>query len=113
MEEKISNVQLYPSTQRVELNDKATKILFNLTADTYARMLEQNLKFNVVEKKNHKKHGKIKSSFKIQNDNGYTQIVELSEFDRAVYGVCISEYLAGNRYTTSRYYPARINRQSW
>lgn len=36
----------------------------------------------------------------IQNENGYTQIIELSEFDRAVFGVCISEYLNGNKYTT-------------
>ena len=100
MDEKISNVQLYPGTQRVELNDKATKILFNLTAENYAAMIQKNLNCGVVEKKNHKKHGKIKSTFKIENENGYTQIVELSEFDRAVFGVCISEYLAGNQYTT-------------
>jgi len=100
MEEKIPNVQIYPCTQRVELNDKATKILFNLTADIYSQMIQRNCKYGVTEKKNHKKHGRIKSTFKIQNENGYTQIIELSEFDRAVFGVCISEYLNGNRYTT-------------
>lgn len=96
----MDNVQIFPSKQRIELNDKATKILFNLTADGYARMIQNHSSKGVIEKKNHKKHGKIRSSFKIENENGYTQIVELSEFDRAVFGVCISEYLAGNQYTT-------------
>lgn len=100
MNEKNSNVQLYPTTQRVELNDKATKILFNLTADSYARMIQNHSVKGVIEKKNHKKHGKIKSTFHIQNENGYTQIIELNEFDRAVFGVCISEFLADNKYTT-------------
>ena len=95
-----SNIQIFPSTQRLELNDKATKILFNLTAELYAQMIQKNASVNIVEKKNHKKRGKIKSSFSIQNANGYTQIVELSEFDRAVFAVCISEYFNGNQYTT-------------
>lgn len=97
---KTANVQIYPSTQRVELNDKATKILFNLTAESYARMIQQHTTKGIIEKKKHKKHGKIRSTFQISNENGYTQIIELSEFDRAVFAVCISEYLIGNRYTT-------------
>ena len=51
----IKNVQVYPATKRVELNDKATKIIFNLTAETYRQLVEQRIKANVTEKKNHKK----------------------------------------------------------
>lgn len=63
-------------------------------------MIQNHSAKGVIEKKNHKKHGKVRSSFTIQNENGYTQIIELNEFDRAVFGVCISEFLADNKYTT-------------
>lgn len=99
-ENNFTNVQIYPNKKRIELNDKATKILFNLTPDSYFRMIQNNSKKGIIEKKNHKKHGKIRSTFRIQNENGFTQIIELSEFDRAVFGVCISEWEEGNRHTT-------------
>ncbi len=94
MDEK--NVQLYPTTKRVCLNDKATKILFNLPPDWYSQMIQHNKKQGVIEKKNHKKHGKIKSRFSISNEEGYTQILPLDEYDRAVFDACISEYENGN-----------------
>lgn len=99
-ENNCTNVQIYPNKKRIELNDKATKILFNLTADAYFRMIQNNSKKGIIEKKNHKKHGKVRSTFRIQNENGFTQIIELNEFDRAVFGVCISEWEEGNRDTT-------------
>lgn len=96
----MDNIQLYPSKIRVELNDKATKILFNLTPERFNQMLQQMSKQGVIEKRNHKKHGKIRSTFQIFNENGYTLLLALDEFDRAVLAVCISEWDAGNRYIT-------------
>ena len=96
----MDNIQLYPSKIRVELNDKATKILFNLTPERFNQMLQQMSKQGVIEKRNHKKHGKIRSTFQIFKENGYTLLLALDEFDRAVLAVCISEWDAGNRYIT-------------
>lgn len=94
------NVQIYPATIRVEPNDKASKMLFNINPEHFAKMIQKNARQGVIEKKNHKKHGKIKSTFQLYNENGYTQILQLTEFDRAVLSVCISEWENGNRYTT-------------
>lgn len=55
-------------------------------------------KRGVIEKKKHKKHGDIKSGYHLQNENGYTNIAPLGEYERAVLDVCISEYDNGTRY---------------
>jgi hypothetical protein len=96
----IENVQVYPSKIRIELNDKATKVLFNIAPEYYAQMIQDNKGHGIIEKKHHKKHGKVRSNFHIFNENGYTVIIELNEFDRAVLSVCISEWQVGNRYIT-------------
>ncbi len=102
----IKNVQVYPATQRIELNDKATKIIFNLTPETYRQLVEQRVKANVTEKKNHKKYGRVKSGFIISNELGYSNFAPLTEFDRAVLSVCVSNWVIGNFYVT----PAMIYR---
>lgn len=99
-ETKIKNVQLYPTRTRLELNDKATKVLFSLTQDFFERMVNNHAKRGVIEKRNHRKYGKIKSTFEIFCEAGYTLLLALDEFDRAVLDVCISEWDAGNRYIT-------------
>ena len=96
----IKNVQVYPATKRVELNDKATKIIFNLTPETYRQLIEQRIKASVTEKKNHKKYGKVKSGFFISNEFGYSNFAPLTEFDRAVLSVCVSNWVIGNYYVT-------------
>lgn len=96
----IKNVQIYPSKKRVELNDKATKRFFNLTRESYQKLLETKAKATLVEKKNHKKFGTIKSSFSISNENGFSNFIPLDEHDRAVLSVCVSNWLEGNRYIT-------------
>ena len=53
-------------------------------------------KRGVIEKKKHKKHGDIKSGYQLQNENGYTNIAPLGEYERAVLDVCISEFNEGN-----------------
>ena len=69
----IKNVQVYPAKKRVELNDKATKRFFNLTRESYQKLLETKAKATLVEKKNHKKFGTIKSSFSISNEKGFSR----------------------------------------
>lgn len=96
----IKNVQIYPSKKRVELNDKATKRFFNLTRESYQKLLESKAKATLIEKKNHKKFGNIKSSFSISNENGFSNFIPLDEHDRAVLSVCVSNWLEGNRYIT-------------
>lgn len=97
-------VQIVPSTECVELNDKATKLLFNYSDDSTRKLLNGK-KFGVIENKNRKNRkgkvqSKIVSCFSMQNAEGYDDTNPLTEFDRAVLGVIISEYLFGNRYTT-------------
>lgn len=100
--EDIQNNQIYPSTVRVEINDKIVKVLFRKEHDVTG-------KFGVLEKKSSKKnkHQKSKGNqssdvlikYTISTDSGDATII-LDEFDRAVLGVCISEQKAGNLYTT-------------
>ncbi len=96
----LKNVQIYPSTVRVECNDKVTKSVFSRTVEQYQNMMNSGLPAGVIEKKNHKKNGNLITSYTFQNSNGYGNQIPLDEFDRAVLSVCISELLAGNQYTT-------------
>ena len=77
--QEIQNVQIYPSTTRVEPNDKVTKLTFNFNAETYEELITGD-GFGVIETKRHKKFGEITSSFKIRSI--YNE--PLTEFDRAV-----------------------------
>ena len=71
-----------------------------MTRETYKQLIESKLKAQFVEKKKHKKYGTIKSSFAIYNDVGYYNFIPLDEHDRAVLSVCVSNWLAGDRYIT-------------
>lgn len=93
--QEIQNVQIYPSTTRVEPNDVVTKLMFNFNAETYEALIS-GVEGEVTETKRHKKFGEITSSFKIRSI--YNE--PLTEFDRAVLAVCTSEMCAGNLYTT-------------
>lgn len=96
-------IQIAPSTECVELNDKFTKILFSRSAEVTAELLS-GVTYGIIEKRRHKYKGKVKdeivSRYTMVNAEGYTDTAPLTEFDRAVLGVIISEYLAGNAYTT-------------
>lgn len=96
----LKNVQIYPSTIRVECNDKVTKSVFSRTVEQYQNMMNNALPAGVIEKKNHKKKSNLITSYTFQNFNGYGNQIPLDEFDRAVLSVCISEFLTGNQYTT-------------
>ncbi len=95
----VLKVQVIPSTECVEPNDAFIKALFRFGTNSFKRAL-QGTRFKVKEKcKTHKKDA-VFSQLKFSNADGYEDDNPLSEFDRAVLGVIISEYLAGNRYTT-------------
>ena len=96
----IQNVQVYPAKKRIEINDKMSKTLFKLPDDTYQKIIDEHKSQGVVEVKNHKKFGKVKSSFSLQNTDGYYDKIPLDEFHRAVLSVCISNWLEGNFYIT-------------
>ena len=92
-------VQILPSSECVEPNDAFIKALFRFGSNSFKLAL-QGKKFGVREKRKTKKKDAIFSKLAVQNAEGYDDDNPLSEFDRAVLGVIISEYLSGNRYTT-------------
>ena len=96
----MNNVQIFPSRNRTEANDKLTEKVFSLLAETYYNMVTYGSRFDLIEKKNHKKYGDIFSYFWLELIDGYTDDTPLDQFDRAVLAACISEWVANNRYTT-------------
>ena len=93
------SVQLYPAKVRIVPNCKLAKISANNTVKQYGKLLDGK-KFNLIEKKKHKKHGEIVSTFAITNAEGYDGTDPLTFFDYSVLSVCISEMLEGNTCTT-------------
>ena len=92
-------VQIFPSTECAEPNDAFIKGLFRFGPKSFKKAL-QGTKFGVFEKKETKRKDAVFSQLALQNSEGYEDDNPLSEFDRDVLGVIISEYLSGNRYTT-------------
>lgn len=95
---KISG-KIRPSRTRVEINDKLAKVMFKLSEEDSEELLKGET-YQIVEKRNLKGHGEILTAFKILNEAGYQVTRPFTLFDRFVLSVCISEWLAGNRYTT-------------
>ena len=95
--QKLQNVQIFPATTRVEINDKFSKVAFQ-----HKFLVNKN--YRLIEKKNFKPKGKNKPAHKLITNfflsGGNGDEVALTEFDRAVLSACISEYKAGNLYTT-------------
>lgn len=90
---------LRPSRIRVEINDKLAKVIFKLNDEDSGELLEGET-YQIIEKRNLKGQGEILTAFKILNKAGYQVLRPFTMFDRFVLAVCISEWLAGNRYTT-------------
>lgn len=99
MDNTKNNVQIYPNKQRIVPNCKIAKVITNLDDTQFDKMLQGN-KRGLIEMKNHKKHGKITTLYTIVNNDQSNDTDPLSEFDRAVLSVCVSEWEAGNRHTT-------------
>ena len=92
-------VQIKPSTECVEVNDAIVKYLFTFGPKSFKKALNGK-SFGIKHKNNSKKHKAVVTSLRISNDADYNDTSPLTEFDRAVLGVIISEYLSSNRYTT-------------
>jgi hypothetical protein len=90
------HIQIFPTRKRIVLNDKATRTLFSLTPEQFDRLINGNNR-RIVEKKNYKKKGKIKSGYRLETSDNYINIAPLIEFDRDVFDAVISEFEAGNR----------------
>ena len=90
----IRRAQIYPATTRVDVNDKMTSKLFNLTDRQFQKMRTGKQAFTVVEGK--VKGETVESTFRIRSDSDKP----LTAFDAAVFNVCNSEFNAGNAYTT-------------
>lgn len=97
----LKRVQIYPATERVECNDKMTKITFSHDYENFNRLIEGK-SGGIIEKKKRSKKGKerIITSYTVQNADGFGNKEPLDEFDRAIFGVMVSEFLKGNQYTT-------------
>lgn len=93
------NIQLYPARTRVVPNIKLIKNLAKQSAKVFQSLLDGGAA-QVVEKKNHKKHGEIVTTYTIANADGYDGDDPLDEFDYAVFSVCFSEMKTGNSNTT-------------
>ena len=98
---KKDNIQVYPSKKRIVPNFKLVKIAHNLSDAKYNGMVINGNFRSIVEKKNHTKNGDdVITVYKIANSEGYDNTDPLTEFDRAVLSVCISEFDVGNLCTT-------------
>lgn len=96
---EILKVQVTPSSECIEVNDVIVKYLFTFGPKSFQKALNGKI-FKVQQKKKTKKQDAVIGDINISNADGYDDTNPLTEFDRAVLSVCISEYLVGNRYTT-------------
>ena len=98
----MKNIQIYPAKTLVFPNDSFAKRLFNLTEDDYRQALEERKIVEVNEKRKFKNFGDVFTPFRIRVDdqNNFTLSEPLEQFHFAVLCACISEWNAGNRYTT-------------
>lgn len=87
-----------PSRVRVDLNDKLAKTIFKLSDERTERLLQGKTSY-IVEKEI-QKIGEITTAYHILNAEGYQVVRPFNMFDRFVLSACISEWLAGNHYTT-------------
>ena len=96
------NVQIYPARERIELNDKITKTVFNLNSEVFEELTHGQTALGVTELKNHPKFGTVISYVQIFNSDGSVSNEPLNQFDRAVFNVLMSEKLSGNAATTPK-----------
>ena len=93
------NVQLCPAKIRVVPNVKLIKNITEFDAEDYHELID-GVKGGVIEKRNHKKHGTVATTYKISNADGYDDENPLTEFDAAVLSACLSEQKIGNVHST-------------
>lgn len=98
--DKKLNIQIYPNKQRIIPNCKLAKVINNLSNENYSDMIVNGNERKIREMKNHKKHGDVFTTYQLVSDSDCDDSDPLTEFDRAVLSVCISEWEIGNRHTT-------------
>ena len=97
---KKDNIQFYPPKKRIVPNFKLAKVMNNLSQEKYDHMVVEDKNRRIIEKKHHKKFGDVATTYKISNTDDYDNTDPLTEFDRAVLSVCISNLDVGNQYVT-------------
>lgn len=95
-----TNIQFYPAKQRIVPNCKLCKVIHNLTPDEYDYMVVGGKKRRIIEMRHHKRYGEINALYKISNAADYDNTDPLTEFDRAVLSVCVSNFTVGNSCVT-------------
>lgn len=95
-----TNIQFYPAKQRIVPNCKLCKVIHNLTPDEYDYMVVGGKKRRIIEMRRHKRYGEINALYKISNAADYDNTDPLTEFDRAVLSVCVSNFAVGNNCVT-------------
>lgn len=97
MEEKKSNVQVYPVKVRVVPNCKLAKVTANRTETQYEKTLDGKI-CGVIEKKgkkNKKKSGDVITYYRITNNENYDDTDPLTFFEYSVLSVIDSAQLEG------------------
>lgn len=87
--------KIRPSKVRFDLNDKLAKVIFHLSDESKSGDTSYFIE------KNAKKLEEIATACNILSAAGYQVVRPFNMFDRFVMSACISEWLAGNRYTTA------------
>lgn len=90
---------IFPSKIRIVPNCKLVKLTANHTDKEYQKMMNGG-NSGVIEKRNHKKIGRVVTKYTITNAEGYDNTDPLISFDYDVLSVCISEIENGNMCTT-------------
>ena len=90
---------IFPSKIRIVPNCKLAKLIPNHTDNEYQKMMNGG-NSGVIEKRNHKKFGKVVTKYTIINAEGYSNTDPLTSSDYDVLSVCISEIEEGNMVTT-------------
>ena len=93
------NITIYPTRIRLDLNDKATKTLFNQSGERFEKLISGKTR-KLIERRKHGKKAEVLSGYTLTTAKGFTFIAPLDEYDRAVLNVCISEYVNGAEYIT-------------
>ena len=87
-------------------NDKATNKLFSLSEENFKEMIGNGKRIEIVEEKARKKTPEVITKIWLSVNKLIEELMpdRLDEFDRTVFNAIISEFFAGNEYTT----PQRI-----
>ena len=91
--------QLQHRVKQIRLpNDKLSKVVFTRTPEQMWDMIEEQRDMKLAEVAI--KGVKVKTTYRLEHVDGYTDMNPPDEFDRAIMGICISAREAGMKFTT-------------